>query len=354
MPVPEGQGLGVHRRLDASTSTPTSSWPTGDLSADAQPPGGDRGRRRRVRATGRRRTAREGGGEPEGVIVTTLCAGRRPSTPSSSSTHLGSLVGDRDKFSAQNAARWQGARSCTCPQGVRVEAPIVLVGDAGDGRHGDALALADRGRGGRRADRGGAVPVRRRTTSTAYFNPVIELFVGEGANARVPVRPGPLGAAAGSSAASAPASERDASLHWVGLGLGSGAGQAADGDRPAGPRRRRPCHRRLRRPRPPAPRLRHDPGARRPRHDFGPRLPRHPARPGDRGLERHDPRRPGRAATDAFQESRNLLLSDGAHADAIPGLEIEANDVRCTHAATVSRIDEEQLFYLQSRGLDAS
>ena len=62
---------------------------------------------------------------------------------------------------------------------------------------------------------------------------------------------------------------------------------------------------------------------------------------------------PGAQRTDAFQESRNLLLSDGAHADAIPGLEIEANDVRCTHAATVARIDEEQLFYLQSRGLDA-
>ena len=60
---------------------------------------------------------------------------------------------------------------------------------------------------------------------------------------------------------------------------------------------------------------------------------------------------PGAQRTDAFQESRNLLLSDGAHADAIPGLEIEANDVRCTHAATVASIDEDQLFYLQSRGL---
>ena len=60
---------------------------------------------------------------------------------------------------------------------------------------------------------------------------------------------------------------------------------------------------------------------------------------------------PGAQRTDAFQESRNLLLTDGAHADAIPGLEIEANDVRCTHAATVARLDEDQLFYLQSRGL---
>jgi Fe-S cluster assembly protein SufD len=61
---------------------------------------------------------------------------------------------------------------------------------------------------------------------------------------------------------------------------------------------------------------------------------------------------PGAQKTDAFQESRNLLLSKRAHADAIPGLEIQANDVRCTHAAAVAQVDPEQLFYLRSRGLD--
>lgn len=60
---------------------------------------------------------------------------------------------------------------------------------------------------------------------------------------------------------------------------------------------------------------------------------------------------PGAQQTDAFQESRNLLLSKRAHADAIPGLEIQANDVRCTHAAAIAQIDPEQLFYLKSRGL---
>jgi Fe-S cluster assembly protein SufD len=60
---------------------------------------------------------------------------------------------------------------------------------------------------------------------------------------------------------------------------------------------------------------------------------------------------PGAQKTDAFQESRNLLLSDRAHADSIPGLEIEADDVRCTHAAAVAQIDPEQLHYLRSRGL---
>ena len=59
---------------------------------------------------------------------------------------------------------------------------------------------------------------------------------------------------------------------------------------------------------------------------------------------------PGAQQTDAFQENRNLLLSGHAHADSIPGLQILANDVRCTHAATVSRVDSELLFFLMARG----
>jgi Fe-S cluster assembly protein SufD len=55
--------------------------------------------------------------------------------------------------------------------------------------------------------------------------------------------------------------------------------------------------------------------------------------------------------TNAYQENRNLLLSPQAHADSIPGLEILANDVRCTHGATVGQVDREQLFYLMARGL---
>ncbi|MFL5937274.1 MAG: Fe-S cluster assembly protein SufD, partial [Gaiellaceae bacterium] len=55
--------------------------------------------------------------------------------------------------------------------------------------------------------------------------------------------------------------------------------------------------------------------------------------------------------TNAYQENRNLLLSKSAHADSIPGLEILANDVRCTHGATLGQVDREQLFYLMARGL---
>jgi Fe-S cluster assembly protein SufD len=52
-----------------------------------------------------------------------------------------------------------------------------------------------------------------------------------------------------------------------------------------------------------------------------------------------------------MQTSRNIVLSEHAKADAIPNLEIEANDVRCGHAASVGPVDEETLFYLQSRGI---
>jgi Fe-S cluster assembly protein SufD len=55
--------------------------------------------------------------------------------------------------------------------------------------------------------------------------------------------------------------------------------------------------------------------------------------------------------TDAYQKDDNLILSDAARADSIPGLEIEANDVRCTHGATAGRVDEDMIFYAQSRGV---
>jgi len=55
--------------------------------------------------------------------------------------------------------------------------------------------------------------------------------------------------------------------------------------------------------------------------------------------------------TNAYQENRNLILSDQAHADSIPGLEIMANDVRCTHGATSSPVNRDELFYCMARGL---
>mgnify|MGYP006285138401 CR=1 FL=1 len=57
--------------------------------------------------------------------------------------------------------------------------------------------------------------------------------------------------------------------------------------------------------------------------------------------------------TDGYQRNDNLMLSTAARADSIPGLEIEADDVRCTHGATSGRVDAEQLFYARARGLSA-
>jgi Fe-S cluster assembly protein SufD len=68
-----------------------------------------------------------------------------------------------------------------------------------------------------------------------------------------------------------------------------------------------------------------------------------------RGLIRVNP---DAQRSDAYQVNRNVLLSEHAHADSIPELEIEANDVRCTHGATVGPIDPEQVFYLMARGIE--
>lgn len=61
---------------------------------------------------------------------------------------------------------------------------------------------------------------------------------------------------------------------------------------------------------------------------------------------------PDAQKTNAYQANRNLMLSKLARADSIPGLEIEADDVRCTHGATAGQVPEEYLFYLMARGID--
>ncbi len=59
---------------------------------------------------------------------------------------------------------------------------------------------------------------------------------------------------------------------------------------------------------------------------------------------------PGAFKTDGYQRNDNLMLSEAARADSIPGLEIKADDVRCTHGSTTGKVDEELIFYAQSRG----
>jgi len=67
-----------------------------------------------------------------------------------------------------------------------------------------------------------------------------------------------------------------------------------------------------------------------------------------RGMIKVDP---DAQKTDAYQRNDNLMLSEQARTDSIPGLEIEADDVKCSHGATAGRVDDEQVFYAQSRGL---
>ena len=62
--------------------------------------------------------------------------------------------------------------------------------------------------------------------------------------------------------------------------------------------------------------------------------------------------RHGAVRADARQTNHNLVLSEGAHADSVPNLDIDENDVKCSHASTVGPIDEEQRYYLESRGIE--
>ncbi len=64
--------------------------------------------------------------------------------------------------------------------------------------------------------------------------------------------------------------------------------------------------------------------------------------------------RRGARGSDALQTNHNLVLSEGARADSVPNLDIEENDVRCSHASTVGPIDEDQRYYLESRGIEPS
>lgn len=64
--------------------------------------------------------------------------------------------------------------------------------------------------------------------------------------------------------------------------------------------------------------------------------------------------KPGAIDVDAYQMNNNLILNEGARADSLPGLEIDADDLKCSHGSTMGTLDPEQLFYLQSRGLPAA
>jgi len=263
--------------------------------------------------------------------------------------HLGTVVTARTRFTVENDAKWSGGAFVYVPKGVHVEAPIVLTTvheEAGSALHHRALIVLEEG---------AQAEVWHQSLSSdleaeGVVNGVTELVVGQNAKLRF-VDAQALSEKTWVFGAQRAVVERDASLDWITLGFGSANGKVFLETKLAGPG----AHAAVT-------------GAyatRGRQHlDFD-TLQEHaaPDTTSDlafrgildgrsstvwRGMIQVDE---GAQRTDAFQESRNLLLTKKAHADSIPGLEILANDVRCTHAAAISQIDKDQLFYLRSHGL---
>jgi Fe-S cluster assembly protein SufD len=284
---------------------------------------------------------------PEGLTLTTL-ADAADDHADLVRAHLGKLVLGGDKFAAQNTMAWDNGAFVHVAAGMRISEPVVITAiqaNPGAMPWRSLIVVED----------GAEVTVVEQYLSAddeleGYFNPVTEIVVGEGASVNylcvqdLSERSWILGSQRARVA-------RDASLHWVGLGLGSGQGKLrmeTDITGAGGSARVTGAYvgqgtQHLDYD------TRQEHAAPHTTSDLAFRgILRDKATAVWSGMIRVDP---DAQRTDAFQESRNLLLSDGAHADAIPGLEIEANDVRCTHAATIARLDAEQIFYLMSRGL---
>ncbi len=278
---------------------------------------------------------------PDGVLVTTIEGARQ----------LGSLFsGDDDVFVALNDAGVRGGSFVYVPRGVVVESPISLTAvQARTGTLVNQRTLIV-------LEEGAQAEVWEQYLSASeevegVFNAVTELVVADNAHLRY-VCGQALSEKSWVFGAQRAEVGRDASLDWVALGFGSASGRVRMetrlGGEGAGARvtGAYATHRR--------------------QHiDFD--TTQEHAAPNTtsdlafRGVLQGRSSAvwkgniivdPGAQKTDAFQESRNLLISKRAHADAIPGLEIQANDVRCTHAAAVAQVDPEQLFYLRSHGLD--
>ena len=263
--------------------------------------------------------------------------------------HLGSIVAGEDPFVARNDAEWAGGLFVYVPRNATLEAPVfatVTQAATRSALNWRTLIVLEEGAQAEVWEqyRSGADDVE------GLFNTVVELRVGPNANLRY------VGAQAlserswifGTQRAEV---DRDGALDWVALGFGSARGKVRMETMLAG----QGASARV---------TGAYAGHARQHLDFD-TTQEHaaPSTVSDlafrgvltdratavwRGMIRVDP---GAQKTDAFQESRNLLLSKRAHADAIPGLEIEADDVRCTHAAAIAQVDRDQLYYLMARGL---
>ncbi|HWT22856.1 MAG TPA: Fe-S cluster assembly protein SufD [Solirubrobacteraceae bacterium] len=286
---------------------------------------------------------------PGGVIVMPLSAARERH-PELVEPHFGTVVAASDAFTALNERDWTAGAFVYVPRGVQVEAPIVLTAigrAAGSILHRRVLIVLEEGAEAEVWEQYLSGDAETETV----FNTVVELKVGQNANLRY-VCGQELNERSWIFGSQRAEVARDGSLEWVVLGFGSGRGKVRTETLLAGEGADAKVTGAY------APHGRQhidfdttqEHGAPNTTSDLAFRgILADRASAVWRGMIKVDP---GAQQTDAFQECRNLLLSKRAHADAIPGLEILANDVRCTHAAAVAQIDREQLFYLRSRGLD--
>ena len=263
--------------------------------------------------------------------------------------HLGTIVRDVDAFTASNDAAWEGGAFVYVPRGVVVDAPILLTAvtaTPGTILNRRVLIVLEE-----EAEAEVWEQYVSGSDEATVFNTVVELRVGQNAKLRY-VCGQELNERSWIFGSQRAEVARDGALDWVALGFGSAKGKVRMETLLAGPGADAKVTGAY------APHARQHVDFDTTQEHGAPNTTSDLAFRGIladrssavwRGMIKVDP---GAQQTDAFQVCRNLLLSKRAHADAIPGLEILANDVRCTHAAAVAQIDKEQLFYLRSRGLD--
>ena len=281
------------------------------------------------------------------VLPLTLAVERHPELVE---PHLGRVVpGGDDVFAAANDASWTGGALVYVPRGVRVEAPVLLtaISDAaGTGLHRRTLVVLEEGAEAEVWEQ----YLSGSADGEALVNTVVELVVGQNARLRF-VSGQDMNERSWIFGSMRAEVARDGALDWVVAGFGSARGKVRTETLLAGEGAEAKVTGAY------APHARQHVDFDTTQEHGAPNTTSDLAFRGVladrssavwRGVIKVDP---GAQRTDAFQECRNLLLSKRAHADAIPGLEILANDVRCTHAAAVAQIDAEQLFYLRSRGL---
>jgi Fe-S cluster assembly protein SufD len=289
---------------------------------------------------------------PDGPIVMALGVAAREH-PELVEPYLGTIVSaDDDIFTATNDARWACGAFVYVPRGVRVEAPILLSAvsaAAGTALQRRLLIVLDEGAEAEIWEQ----YLSADAESETLFNTVVELVVGQNARLRY-VCGQDLNEKSWIFGAQRAEVARDAKLDWVAVGFGSARGRVRMETKLAGEGAEAKVTGAY------APHARQHVDFDTTQEHAAPHTLSDLAFRGIlsdrssavwRGVIKVDP---GAQQTDAFQECRNLLLSKRAHVDAIPGLEILANDVRCTHAAAIAQIDKDQLFYLRSRGLPES